>query len=79
MSEAQYEVIKETYPIWAKTVEEITMAYVVTSKAGSPSERYYDGFMRGLASAAVRLQCIGDAPEFVSEALRKAVIRYEGD
>ena len=68
MTDAQYEVIKETYPKWAEQVEFLS---------GLELNERHMSTLWGMADALRLTGLCGEASEFVMEAIRRAKERQE--
>lgn len=69
MSDAQYEVIKTTFPKWSERVENL---------ANRDLNEYTMGLLYGMADGLALTGVCGDAVAFVTEAIYRAKKAQEG-
>ena len=71
MSDAEYEVIKKTFPAWA---EEVIKAAAERVKYKFPDNNYsyYGGVLIGLGNAMLATKQCGDAFDFIDKAVEIA-------
>lgn len=75
MTDAQYDVIGDTFPKWADKVEEITR--LVEQQTVKETQFYLTGYLWGIAEGAKVLGLLSEADDFVMETIRRVKAEKE--